>query len=207
MSSRPPSTTSHAILSLLAIQPWATYDLAKLMRRSLHFFWPRAESNLYAEPKRLVEAGLAEVQEEWTGDRRRTVYSITDAGREALGMWLAGESAAPRLESEPHLRLLFANYGAKADLLRTIDRIETDARETIEHYSTLCEEYARGEGLFPERIHVNTLLASLSIDQARAAVDWAHWARSEVERWTSTETPDVDWAIAAIERAIARGRD
>ena len=63
MSSRPPSTTSHAILSLLAIQPWATYDLAKLMRRSLHFFWPRAESNLYAEPKRLVEAGLAEVQE------------------------------------------------------------------------------------------------------------------------------------------------
>src|SRR6186997_1199598 len=103
MSSRPLTTTSFAILGLLAIRPWATYDLAKLMRRSLHFFWPRAESNLYAEPKRLVEAGLAEVQEEWTGDRRRTVYSITDAGREALGTWLAGESAAPRLESEPHL--------------------------------------------------------------------------------------------------------
>ena len=120
MSRRPLTTTSYAILGLLAIQPWATYDLAKLMRRSLHFFWPRAESNLYAEPKRLVEAGLAEVHEEWNGDRRRTVYSITDRGREALGTWLASQPAAPRLESEPHLRLLFANYGAKDDLLGTI---------------------------------------------------------------------------------------
>jgi PadR family transcriptional regulator, regulatory protein AphA len=207
MSSRPPTTTSHAILGLLAIRPWATYDLAKLMRRSLHFFWPRAESNLYAEPKRLVEAGLAEVQEEWTGDRRRTVYSITDEGRDALRAWLAGQPVSARLESEPHLRLLFANYGSKDDLLRTVDRIEADARAEIEHYSTLCAEYARGDGLFPDRIHVNTLLGSLSIEQARAAVDWARWARGEIERWETTETPDVAWAVGAIERAIARGRD
>jgi len=59
MSSRPLTTTSYAILGLLAIQPWSTYELAQLMKRSMHFFWPRAESNLYAEPKRLVEAELA----------------------------------------------------------------------------------------------------------------------------------------------------
>ena len=58
MSSRQLTTTSYAILGLLAVKPWATYDLAKQLQRSLHFFWPRAESNLYAEPKRLVEAGL-----------------------------------------------------------------------------------------------------------------------------------------------------
>ena len=84
MSRRPLTTTSFAILGLLAVQPWATYDLAKLMRRLLHFFWPRAESNLYAEPKRLVAAGLAEAREEWNGDRRRTVYSITDPPIKAL---------------------------------------------------------------------------------------------------------------------------
>ena len=82
------------------------------MRRSLHYFWPRAESNLYAEPKRLVEAGLAEAREEWNGDRRRSVYTITDEGRDALREWLATPSAGQRLESEPHVRLLFANYGA-----------------------------------------------------------------------------------------------
>ena len=59
MSTRSLTTPSYAILGLLSIQPWSTYELAQLMRRSLHFVWPRAESNLYAEPKRLVEAGMA----------------------------------------------------------------------------------------------------------------------------------------------------
>ena len=201
MSTRRLTTTSYAVLSLLAVRPFAVYDLAKLMRRSLHYFWPRAESNLYAEPKRLVQAGFAEAREEWNGDRKRSVYSITPAGRDALQEWLATPSAGQRLESESHLRLLFANYGTKADLLATIERVETDANEVIEHYAALSREYARGEGLFPERIHVNALLATLSIEQARAAARWAGWARAEVGRWASTVEPDVEWAAAAMLRA------
>ena len=128
MSTRSPTTTSYAILGLLAIRPWATYDLAKLMRRSLHFFWPRAESNLYAETKRLVDTGLAEARKEWNGDRKRTVYSITDRGRDALRDWLATPPAPARVESEAQLRLLYANYGSKDDLLATIQSIEDDAQ-------------------------------------------------------------------------------
>lgn len=198
MSSRPLTTNSYAILGLLAIQPWATYDLAKLMRRSLHYFWPRAESNLYAEPKRLVEAGLAEASEEWNGERKRTVYSITDAGRAALRAWLASPTAESRLESEPHLRLLYSNNGTKDDLLATIEHIRRDAEARVEHFTRLGSEYARGEGLFPERIHVNALIASLAVAQGRATAEWAGWARTQVERWETTETPDVDWAVRAF---------
>ena len=207
MSTRSPTTTSYAILGLLAIQPWATYDLAKLMRRSLHFFWPRAESNLYAEPKRLVETGLAQAHEEWNGDRKRTVYSITDRGRAALREWLTTKSAASRLESELHLRLLYANYGSKDDLLATIDHVQSDAEATIAHYAQLGSEYARGEGLFPQRIHVNALLASLSIEQAQAAVRWAGWAREAVSSWKTTETPDVDWAVETLRQAAGETGD
>jgi PadR family transcriptional regulator, regulatory protein AphA len=201
MSRRRLTTTSFAILGLLAVRPWATYDLAKLMRRSLHFFWPRAESNLYAEPKRLVAAGLAEAREEWNGDRRRTVYSITDRGREALREWLSTPPADARVESEAHLRLLYANYGSKDDLLSAIQSIEDDAQRTIDHYTRLLTEYARGEGLFPERIHVNALLGSLSIEQARAAVRWARWAREAVAAWKTTAEPDVEWAAETMLRA------
>jgi PadR family transcriptional regulator AphA len=201
MSTRRLTTTSYAVLSLLAIQPWAVYDLAKLIRRSLHYFWPRAESNLYAEPKRLVEAGYAEAREEWTGERKRSVYTITESGRKAIGEWLATPSTGQRLESEPHLRLLFANYGTKNDLLAVIGRIEADADEVIEHYSALGREYARGAGLFPERIHVNALLATLSIEQARAAAHWARWARAQVSGWTSTTEPDVEWAAETMLRS------
>ena len=177
------------------------------MRRSLHFFWPRAESNLYAEPKRLVTAGLAEAREEWHGERRRTVYSITDRGREALRTWLATPPADTRVESEAHLRLLYANYGSKDDLLGTIQSIEDDAQTTIDHYARLGTEYARGDGLFPDRIHVNALLASLSIEQARAAVRWARWSRGAVEAWETTEQPDVEWAVETMLRAAREPED
>jgi hypothetical protein len=36
--------------------------MTKQMRRNLRYFWPRAESNLYAEAKRLVDEGLAEAR-------------------------------------------------------------------------------------------------------------------------------------------------
>ena len=206
MSSRALTTTSYAVLGLLAIQPWATYDLAKLMRRSLRFFWPRAESNLYAEPKRLVEAGLATAAEEWNGDRKRTVYSITDAGREALREWLASPSASPRLESEPHLRLLYANWGTKDDLAAAIDCVAADAETSIEHFETLLAEYARGEGLFPDRVHVNTLMATLVLAQTRAAVTWAQWAKDEIGGWgDDLAIPQTAWAIEVIRTALEEG--
>ena len=79
--SRDLTTTSYAILGMLAIRPWSTYALTQQMQRSLHHLWPRAESNLYAEAKRLVEAGMATADVEKTGRRARPVYTISPAGR------------------------------------------------------------------------------------------------------------------------------
>ena len=47
MSSGRLTTTSYAILGLLAIKPWTTYELAQQMDRSLRRIWPRAKSKLY----------------------------------------------------------------------------------------------------------------------------------------------------------------
>src|SRR5688572_19509064 len=74
------SPTSYAILGLLAIKPWSTYEITKQMRRALLHVWPRAESNLYKEPQRLVEAGLATAERRLVGRRERTEYAITSAG-------------------------------------------------------------------------------------------------------------------------------
>src|SRR5215212_3837091 len=111
------TTTSYAILGLLAIKPWSTYELAKQMQRDLHFVWPRAESNLYTEPKKLVAHAFASASSEPRGKRRRTVYSITPAGRRALSTWLRSATAPPRWESESIVKLIFATHGSTEQLL------------------------------------------------------------------------------------------
>ena len=61
------TTTSYALLGLLRLRSWTTYELAKQVQRGLGWFWPRAERKLYEEPKRLVDAGFATATEEHTG--------------------------------------------------------------------------------------------------------------------------------------------
>ena len=96
MSSAPAlTTTSYAILGLLAVRPWTTHELVQQVDRSLRRIWPRAQSKLYEEPKKLVVLGLTEAVTGSTGRRPRTVYSITPAGRQALATWLAADSAEP----------------------------------------------------------------------------------------------------------------
>jgi PadR family transcriptional regulator AphA len=202
MSNRPLTTTSYAILGLLAIRSRSTYELAQLMTRSMHFFWPRAESNVYAEPKRLVEAGMATAEVVWNGDRKRTLYAITDDGRDAFRRWLAEEPGPQRLESEAAVRLLFGNLGTKDDLHAAIRRVAADAQEWVTQLCDLGDQYARGEGPFPERIHVNALLITLMVEQARTTLRWATWATEAVERWDDTATPNVEWATAALRRVV-----
>src|SRR5690242_20827785 len=109
------STTSYAVLSLLALRSWTGYELTQQARRSLAHCWPKEDSVLYEEPRRLAAMGLAEAQKERGRGRGRNRYSITGAGREALRAWLATPSAPPRLELEPMLRLTFADQGELAD--------------------------------------------------------------------------------------------
>ena len=105
------TTTSYAVLSLLALQPWTTYQLARQMERSLGWIWPRAISRLYEEPKKLVAAGLAASRPGATGRRPSTVYTITPAGRDALAAWLAEPGTGPVLECEALVKVAYAKPG------------------------------------------------------------------------------------------------
>ena len=70
--------------------PGTCNDLAAQMRRNVHYFFPRAERN-HAEPKRLVEMGLATAG--GRGDRRsgrgRSTPSRTPG--DELRPWLSDE--------------------------------------------------------------------------------------------------------------------
>jgi DNA-binding PadR family transcriptional regulator len=182
------TTTSYAILGLLAVRPWSTYELAAQMRRNLHYFWPRAESNVYAEPKRLVAGGFAHASAEPVGRRRRTVYSITPKGRRALGAWLAEPPTDPRLESEALVKLAFAGNGTKVDLLASLRRFREQAEARRSELRAIFEEYVRGEDPFPERIHINVAAYRLLWQTAQVELDWADWAIAEVRQWRDTKT-------------------
>jgi PadR family transcriptional regulator AphA len=201
------TTTSYAILGLLAIKPWSTYALTQQMQRTLGPVWPRAESNVYAEPKRLVEAGLATAESERVGRRARTVYAITPRGEEALRRWLETPGAASRFESETLVKVVFSPSGSKEALLANLRHFAGEATAELAFWRSVGDEYLRGEGRFPERIPVNALIFRWIWDHAEAKSRWAEWAIAQVEQWPDTSGPaDLDAALDPF-REVLRTND
>ena len=192
------TTTSYGVLSVLAIRDHSSYELTKQMRLSLRYMWPRAESNVYAEAKRLVSAGLAGAREEWNGGRRRTIYSVTNAGRAALAAWLASPSAHQRYESEALLKVFFAENGTQEDLLASIRSIRQEAVAALEHFQRVTDPYERGDGQHPQRFAVSALTARLLAEQQATTVRWAAWAEQVVSSWASPSADDATWGVEVL---------
>lgn len=180
------TTSSYAVLGLLAIRPWTAYELTQQATRSLRFAWPKSERLLYAEPKKLVEHGLASAHEETVGKRNRTVYSITDEGRSALAGWTATAPQPPVLEAEALLRLLFAENGTADDLVAALDAMADDARELYDQVATINTGYLDGQHPFPDRTHLSVLFATFQLELFDLMIRWVDFAKAEIASWPTT---------------------
>ena len=202
MSSPRPTSTTFAVLGLLAVRPWSTYELTQQMDRSLGRMWPRAASKLYEEPKKLVALGYASAETENVGKRPRTVYSITEEGRAALAGWLAEPGEGPVVEFEQLVKLSFAEHGTRADALRTVAAARAWAeRQNVENL-VAAREYATGEGPFQDRAAQGMLAGAFFTELYATVARWADWASEQIEAWP--EDPADAVADPAELAAIAR---
>src|ERR671917_1848667 len=77
------SLFSYEILGLVGSTGAGAHDLLRMARRGRILAWA-GESQYYVEPKRLARLGYLRARKEPGKTRERTVYSLTDAGLEAL---------------------------------------------------------------------------------------------------------------------------
>lgn len=196
------SPTGHALLGLLALRRWTTYELCLQVKRSLGRFWPRADSNLYAAAQALVAHDLATTTIEHQGRRARTTYRINVRGRAILGGWLEEPGRPPVLECEALVKLFFSDQASREALLAQVRVIREWAEATDTAIAEVVREYRRGEGPFPERLPVVMLTTRLLWAQATAMLEWAAFAEQEVARWP--ESPS-EWPVddALVSRATA----
>ena len=160
------------------------------MNRTLRWFWPKAESVLYEEPKKLVARGLATANREYTGRRAGTRYAITTAGRAALRDWLDEPGCAMSTEFEALMQVAFADHGDRTQLLRTLGTIRADGAARLAEVHPRGEAYVEVGGPFPDRLPVIALINKFLLEQAELLERWAGWAESVVTEWPGV-TPET----------------
>ncbi len=102
--------TGRVILGMLAFGKNTGYDIKQFVDKSTRHFWAASYGQIYPELKRLEEAGLITGHEQPTGGRPRTVYALTEAGRQALDRWLcSADMPLYELRDEGMLKLFFSD--------------------------------------------------------------------------------------------------
>ncbi len=101
--------TSYAVLALFERcgGEATSYDLKQALDASIQNFWPVPHTTAYEEPARLAKAGYLTARQE-EGGRRKRVYALTDAGREALRAWTEDPTASPPQLKEEAVLKVFA---------------------------------------------------------------------------------------------------
>jgi PadR family transcriptional regulator, regulatory protein AphA len=200
------TTTSYVILGHLALRDWTTYELAQQMKRSTRHFWPRAQSKIYEEPKKLAAHGLAKPTHEHTGRRPRTVYSITAKGRRALRRWLDEPARLPIVEFDAAVKVQFAEQGSKAQLLETLHSVREQAERVREEHAALAADLLLPTTRFPKRRHVNELVMRFMWEQNETVDRWAEWAEQQVAGWPDDVSLPDESQVGEFLRAAAAMR-
>ena len=182
-SSRLLSANEVSVLGLLAHGEASGYELDKIVRRSVGFFWTPVKSHVYTTLARLVEAGYATVR---TVEQKKLpdkqVYRVTPRGLTALRTWLNEAPLEPaRFKNAFLLKIFFAEHMDYEALVRHIEEGRAEVAAELAQLEAI-ERSDEQEGNFYTR-----LTLAYGLERDRATIRWADAAlRALRERGDST---------------------
>ena len=177
------TTTSYAVLAQVAVHPWSTYELAQQRVRYFRYVWPRAESAIYREVKRLSSMGLLVGRKEYIGKRARTVYSITKKGKEALREWLSTPVSPFAMDFEAMIRLFVAPLGTKGQIVSTLNQVQDDVREMLRFAGEVKQEFLDGIAVTQDQVYIRALAVDFFISLLNMVDAWVQRTLEEIESW------------------------
>lgn len=177
------TTTSYAVLAQVAVRPWSTYELAQQRVRYFRYVWPRAESAIYREAKRLAELGLIVGRREFTGKRARTVYSITERGKQSLRDWLGTPVSPFSMDFEAMLRIFVLPLGTKDEIVGTLGQVRADARAMLQFAGEVKQEFLDGINVTQDQVYIRALAVDFFISLLNTVHDWVERSLDEIQSW------------------------
>jgi DNA-binding PadR family transcriptional regulator len=119
---------SYEVLALVGRGGVGPHDLRRMVERGRMVAWA-GESQYYTEPKRLAALGYLASRKEPGRTRERTVYTLTDRGREALASYAQTPVTVLPIRSDALLRLLMCDLVGEQVTLESLTTLRADVAD------------------------------------------------------------------------------
>jgi DNA-binding PadR family transcriptional regulator len=167
---RTPSAFSFAVMAVIGRDGASGPELVQMAGGGAPFFWTGAGSHVLRTARHLADDGYLSTRTEPAKTRPRTVYELTDKGRDALRAWLAEPSEFPRIQHEGAIRLFASDLGDMTSVLASLHAL----RDELARLEALIEHHERRADAIPHRalaLRLNHTLARRLIEAQRAWID------------------------------------
>lgn len=171
------NTLAYGLLSLIAIGPCSGYDLTQ----RIQLFWNAKHSQIYPLLAQLEENGLVRFELVPQSDKPdKKVYSITEAGREAIRSWLPEPTDPPVHRDEFVLKVFSLWLAGPEDMLKLLAEKEQALTEKLARLKKRTEELRqiarREDGTvadeWPSPFFGPSILLRKALATTHAELDW-----------------------------------
>ncbi len=160
-------STKYAILGLLNQRPMHGYEIKKEFEKSVSYIWSINVGQLYTLLKKLEgesEIVVRAVTQE--NARDRTVYEITDKGRDELEEWLSTPVKTRQTKDEFYLKMMFLTQIDKYKASKYIDEQIHDMEKQCKTFKGLQMDHGESMDIFM------SLLMEASIMHFEVDIKW-----------------------------------
>jgi PadR family transcriptional regulator AphA len=169
-------TLDYVILAGLVRKPRSGYDLTRWMERETSHFFAVGHSSIYPALARMEHEGLVR-HEVVPSDRgpERKVYSITEAGREALLAWADEPPTQRHVRDEQLVKALCYPYMPKEHALARLAEEKARHEEKLaqyEGYERELENMFREGGLSREAYLGTKLTLARGLGAEKSYAEW-----------------------------------
>ncbi|MGP8251655.1 MAG: PadR family transcriptional regulator [Terracidiphilus sp.] len=178
------STLEYALAGLLRPKAQSGYDLRKTFTTTGMRHYSDSPGSIYPALKRLEKRGWIEAvprREEEDDPRKRQLFAITEAGKEALVVWLrqpvTRDYAIYRVSE---LMLRFAFMDGNVPRTATVQFLLDFEREMAVYAAESRGKLEEMRSKFP--VHTGVLAYEAGIEGMEAQVNWARRSRERLEQ-------------------------
>lgn len=163
------SDAAYGVLVLVALRgPSTAYDVKRALARLAGEYWSAPHTQVYRDCARLAAAGLLDEHVEEAG-RRRRVYDLSAAGREAVTAWVREPTDySMEIRDVASLKLLAAEFSTPEAVRALADRQAADYRRRL---AILDDAEAR----FAQRPELALRMRSVAMGRAVYEAALAFW--------------------------------
>lgn len=156
------SPFSYRVLALIGRDGAGPHDLVQMAHRGRIYAYD-AESQYYAEPRRLERLGYLTARKEPGKTRERTHYNLTEKGLNALRAWAPNPTPFPRMDHQGVTRVLAADLVGETPVRESVSALRAEIAD-------LWERLDLAEGLAETLPHRKKYLA-LNLRLARRLLE------------------------------------